>query len=136
VAVLLALACGCRCNSTRPARPPETPAVTVRPFQVGMASFYSQRFAGRRTASGERYDPAALTAAHRSLPLGTVLRVTHIDVRGQPLGPPVTVRVNDRGPYAAGRIIDLSMAAARRLGIVESGVVRVKIEIVRTVPAN
>jgi rare lipoprotein A len=96
-----------------------------------MASFYSQRFAGRRTASGERYDPAALTAAHRSLPLGTVLRVTHIDGRGQPLGPPVVVRVNDRGPYAAGRVLDLSMAAARRLGIVESGVARVRIEIVR-----
>lgn len=108
----------------------------MRPYQVGMASFYSQRFAGRRTASGERYDPAALTAAHRTLPLGTVLRVTHIDVRGQPLGPPVVVRVNDRGPYAAGRILDLSMAAARRLGIIESGVVRVKIEIVRNAPAN
>jgi rare lipoprotein A len=134
VLVLLALLCGCRCNATRPPPPPEAPA--PRAYQVGMASFYSQRFAGRRTASGERYDPAALTAAHRSLPLGTVLRVTHIDARGQPLGAPVIVRVNDRGPYASGRIIDLSQAAARRLGILESGVARVRLEIVRTSPSR
>ena len=95
-----------------------------------MASFYSQRFAGRRTASGERYDPAALTAAHRSLPLGTVLRVTRIDVRGQPLGPPVVVRVNDRGPYVPGRVVDVSYSAARSLGMVGKGVANVRLDVV------
>jgi rare lipoprotein A len=96
-----------------------------------MATFYAARFSGRRTASGERYDPEAMTAAHRSLPLGTWLRVTRIDAAGAPLSPPVMVRVNDRGPYAAGRILDLSLAAARRLGMLRAGVVRVKIEILR-----
>jgi rare lipoprotein A len=96
-----------------------------------MATFYAARFAGRRTASGERYDPEAMTAAHRSLPLGTWLRVTRIDAAGAPLSPAVMVRVNDRGPYAAGRILDLSLAAARRLGMLRAGVVRVRVEILR-----
>jgi peptidoglycan lytic transglycosylase len=87
-----------------------------------MATYYAQRFAGRRTASGERYDPGELTAAHRTLPLGSMVRVTRADGSGSS----VVVRINDRGPYAAGRIIDLSMAAARRLHMLESGVVRVR----------
>jgi rare lipoprotein A len=91
-----------------------------------MATFYAMRFAGRRTASGERYDPGALTAAHRTLPLGTVVRVTRVDGTGSP----VVVRINDRGPYASGRIIDLSMAAARRLRMIEAGVVRVRLEVI------
>jgi rare lipoprotein A len=103
-----------------PAPPPPHAA------QVGMASFYSSRLAGHRTASGERYDPGALTAAHRALPLGTVVRVTRVDGTGNA----VLVRINDRGPYAAGRIIDLSMAAARRLQMIEAGVVRVRLEVV------
>jgi rare lipoprotein A len=95
-----------------------------------MATFYSSRLAGRRTASGERYDPEALTAAHKTLPLGTLVRVTRIDAAGAPLSPSVVVRVNDRGPYAPGRILDLSLAAARRLGMLRAGVVRVRVEVI------
>jgi rare lipoprotein A len=91
-----------------------------------MATYYANRFAGRKTASGERYDPRALTAAHRTLPLGTVVRVTRVDGEGDA----VTVRINDRGPYSSGRIIDLSMAAARRLGMLQEGVVRVRLEVI------
>jgi rare lipoprotein A len=90
-----------------------------------MATFYSSHLAGHRTASGEPYDPRALTAAHRTLPLGTVVRVTRVDGAGTP----VLVRINDRGPYAAGRIIDLSLAAARRLQMLDAGVVRVRLEV-------
>jgi rare lipoprotein A len=95
-----------------------------------MATYYASRFAGRRTASGERYNPGALTAAHRTLPLGTVVRVTRVDADGEAVAGPVTVRINDRGPYAIGRIIDLSMAAARRLHMLEDGVVRVRVEVI------
>jgi rare lipoprotein A len=91
-----------------------------------MASFYSSHLAGRRTASGERYDPGALTAAHKTLPLGAVVRVTRVDGGGSP----VLVRINDRGPYAPGRIIDLSLSAARRLHMLGAGVVRVRVEVV------
>jgi rare lipoprotein A len=91
-----------------------------------MATFYSSHLAGHRTASGERYNPGALTAAHKTLPLGTVVRVTRVDGSGAP----VLVRINDRGPYAPGRIIDLSLAAARRLQMLSAGVVRVRVEVV------
>jgi rare lipoprotein A len=94
-----------------------------------MATYYANRFAGRKTASGERYDPGEMTAAHRTLPLGTVVRVTRIDTAGRPISAPIVVRINDRGPYAAGRIIDLSMAAARRLDMLRAGVVRVRVEV-------
>jgi rare lipoprotein A len=135
----MAVAAGCA-RTTPAARPspppaPPTPTVVPRPppraakTQVGMATYYAQRFAGRRTANGERYDPRAMTAAHRTLPFGTVLRVTRVDAAGEPRGAPVVVRVNDRGPYARGRIIDLSMAAARKLDMIRAGVVRVRIEV-------
>jgi rare lipoprotein A len=81
--------------------------------QCGRASWYALR---SRTASGERMNPAAMTAAHRSLPFGTRLRVTN-----RRNGKVVTVRINDRGPYVRGRILDLSRGAARRLGFVRSG---------------
>jgi rare lipoprotein A len=95
-----------------------------------MATFYAAHFAGRRTASGERYDPRALTAAHRTLPLGTVVRVTRVDARGNVVAGPVLVRINDRGPYGSGRIIDLSRAAAQHLDMIHDGVVRVRLEVV------
>jgi len=82
--------------------------------QKGQASWISKNFKGERTASGERYDPAALTAAHNSLPLGTLVLVTNLKNNKN-----VTVCVNDRGPYSSERIIDLSWAAAERLGIVK-----------------
>lgn len=90
----------------------------------GIASWYGPGFHGRTTASGERYNSNALTAAHRSLPFGTKVKVTNLNN-----GRVVVVRINDRGPYAGRRIIDLSAAAARRLKMVKSGVAPVKIEI-------
>jgi rare lipoprotein A len=133
LAMFLGAGCGRSTPAVRPSPPPA--AIISRPpprdgrSQVGMATYYANRFSGRRTANGERYDPRAMTAAHRTLPFGTVLRVTRIDRGGQPVGPPVVVRVNDRGPYARGRIVDLSMAAARKLDMLRAGVVRVRIEI-------
>jgi rare lipoprotein A len=90
---------------------------------TGLASWYGGAFQGRRTASGEIFDMNLLTAAHRTLPLGTLLLVTDSEN-----GRSVTVTVNDRGPFIAGRIIDLSYAAARQLGIVSQGVADVRIE--------
>lgn len=83
-----------------------------RPFQRGVASWYGAAHEGRRTANGETFRSAAMTAAHRSLPFGTHVRVTR-----ESTGRSVTVRINDRGPFAKGRIIDLSRAAAQAIGI-------------------
>ena len=88
----------------------------------GMASWYGEP---QTTASGERFDKHKLTAAHRTLPLGTRVRVTN-----QRNGRSVVVRINDRGPYAKGRVIDLSEAAAKILGMIEDGVVPVVLEVV------
>jgi rare lipoprotein A len=89
----------------------------------GVASFYKD---DTETASGENFDPHQLTAAHRTLPFGTRLRVTNIET-----GQSVTVRINDRGPYIAGRSVDLSYSAAETIGMVERGVTQVKLEVVR-----
>lgn len=85
-----------------------------------VASFYGGKHHGRKTASGERFNQHALTAAHRTLPFGTRVRVSHA-------GRSVVVRINDRGPFVKGRTIDLSYAAARQLGMIGKGVVRVSI---------
>ncbi len=90
----------------------------------GEASFYGQEFAGRETSSGEPYDPSALTAAHRSLPFNTRVRVTN-----QANGLSVVVRVNDRGPWKSSRIIDVSMEAASRLNMLDHGTVNVRLDI-------
>jgi rare lipoprotein A len=90
----------------------------------GMASYYHDRFHGRRTASGAAYNKNALSAAHKTLPLGTQVRVTNTRS-----GRSVVVRINDRGPYARGRVIDLSRAAASEIGMVGQGVARVQLEI-------
>ena len=87
------------------------------PFQTGRASFYRH---GARTANGERFDPSGMTAAHRTLPFGTRVRVVEPDS-----GRDVVVRINDRGPFTGGRVIDLSEGAARALGIVAAGVTEV-----------
>lgn len=92
--------------------------------EVGDASFYARKFEGRRTASGERYDPAELTAAHRTLDFGTRVRVTRLDDGRQ-----VEVRINDRGPWVDGRVIDLSRRAAEKLDIVRAGTARVRVEV-------
>src|SRR5438067_11306968 len=110
VAILLFVAYGCA-TSTPP--PTTTP---VNENQHGVASWYGQEFAGRTTANGEIFDPMLFTAAHRSLPFGTVL-----DVLNPKTGQTVRVRINDRGPYIGGRIIDLSYAAAQQIGLVEPG---------------
>jgi len=90
---------------------------------VGLASYYARALQGRRTASGTRYDGRAMTCAHRTHPFGTLLRVTDVES-----GKSVTVKVTDRGPFAPGRVVDLSWAAARALGILEQGLARVKVE--------
>ena len=94
-----------------------------RVIATGRASYYGERFRGRRTASGQRFNPDGLTAAHRTLPFGTRLRVTN--TRN---GRSVVVRVNDRGPFHGSRVLDLSKAAARRIGMVRTGTARVRIE--------
>jgi rare lipoprotein A len=91
----------------------------------GMASYYGSEFAGSRTANGERFDPAGLTAAHRTLAFHSRVVVTNIAN-----GKEVIVRINDRGPWGKGRIIDISHAAARQIGMDRSGTARVKLELV------
>jgi rare lipoprotein A len=90
--------------------------------ETGKGSFYADKFEGRPTASGEKFDQDKMTAAHRTLPFGTKVKVTN-----QANGRSVTVTVNDRGPFAAGRIIDVSKKAAKKLGMVNAGVANVKI---------
>ena len=98
----------------------------VRDLQShGIASWYGPNFAGRRTANGEIFDPSQLTAAHRTLPFGTHVRVTNLEN-----GRSVVVRINDRGPFKAGRIIDLSQAAANEVGMIGSGTAQVHVEII------
>ncbi|MGE0232668.1 MAG: septal ring lytic transglycosylase RlpA family protein [Flavobacteriaceae bacterium] len=107
------------------------PALAVLPFlvmasgaqaaQCGMASWYSH--AGKRTANGEIANPAGLTAAHRSLPFGTKVKVTNVHN-----GRSVVVRVNDRGPFVKGRVIDLSKAAAAQIGLVTRGTGKVRVD--------
>jgi rare lipoprotein A len=88
----------------------------------GMASYYGNELAGNRTANGERFDPGQLTAAHRTLPFGSKVRVTNMSN-----GDSVIVRINDRGPFSHGRVIDVSHAAAREIGMHRSGTARVKL---------
>ena len=120
------------CADQRAAKPALTPAFdqsqsqASRPpgaTQEGIASWYGQSHHGKKTASGEVFNMEALTAAHRTLPFGTVVRVTHLATNRT-----VTVRINDRGPYTDGRIIDLSARSARDLGIVRLGIAKVRIE--------
>ncbi|CAN7238724.1 septal ring lytic transglycosylase RlpA family protein [Phenylobacterium sp. LjRoot219] len=137
LAPVLALATLAGCKREQPPPPPpiaaQAPPTPPKPkpqprlgrAQVGFASWYGRAFAGRRTASGERFDPNDMTAAHRTLPLGTIARVTNTET-----GHWVHVEVNDRGPYAHGRILDLSRQAAARLGMVNDGVARVKVQAV------
>ncbi len=102
--------------------PSEVPAKTPT-VHVGDASWYGPGFSGKTTASGEVFDETKMTAAHKTLPLGTKAKVTNLKD-----GKSVQVEINDRGPYAQGRIIDLSQAAAKALGIIDRGVVKVRVE--------
>ena len=111
------------CGSTPSAVKP--PAGKSTGYEAtGIASYYGRKFHGRRTASGERFDMHAMTAAHPSLPFGTRVQVTRPKT-----GRTVHVRINDRGPFVRGRIIDLSYAAARQLGMLADGLARVHIRV-------
>jgi rare lipoprotein A len=118
-----ALAALAACAGPRAARAPPPDPGPPAAFEEGVASYYGRAHHGRRTASGERFDMLAMTCAHREHAFGTRLRVTDLAT-----GRSVVVRVNDRGPFARGRVVDLSLAAARELGIVERGVARVRVE--------
>lgn len=102
---------------------PEVPA-TFEPIGSGIASYYGRELAGARTASGARFDPGALTAAHRTLPFGTRVQVTNAAT-----GDSVIVTINDRGPFHGNRLIDLSEAAAREIGIARMGSGRVQLAV-------
>jgi rare lipoprotein A len=103
----------------------EEPPLPGKPetTQVVTASWYGPGFHGQETASGETFDQNALTAAHRTLPMGTEAKVTNLET-----GQSVTVTINDRGPYVPGRQLDLSQAAAKQIGLTKKGVAKVKIE--------
>jgi rare lipoprotein A len=115
---LLAVSCG-----GRRARLPSAPSIGAT--ETGVASWYGEPYHGRRAANGEIYDMERLTAAHRTLPFGTRVRVDNLDN-----GSSVEVRITDRGPFVDGRIVDLSRAAARRIGMIGPGLARVRLRIV------
>lgn len=104
--------------------PPVEQSDVLRTLGTGVASFYGRRFHGRLTANGERFDMGAMTAAHKTLPFGSLVRVTN-----PRNGRSVTVRINDRGPFVRGRHIDLSRAAAQRIGMIGQGHARVELEL-------
>ncbi|MCL6251746.1 septal ring lytic transglycosylase RlpA family protein [Altererythrobacter sp. KTW20L] len=104
------------------AAPVASPLAT--PLGTGSASYYADKFHGRRTASGEAFDQAAYTAAHRTLPFGSLVRVTN-----EATGASVVVRINDRGPFIRGREIDVSRAAAEELGLIRPGHAEVALEL-------
>src|ERR1039458_5952843 len=127
VAILLA---GCA-HKKHARRPPPPPAPSAAPklghTETGGASWYGHPYHGRRAANGEIYDMEKLTAAHRTLPFDTWLRVVDLDNSKT-----VEVRITDRGPFVEGRIIDLSHAAARAIDMIGPGIARVRIEVIRT----
>ena len=143
--IVAALACAmlfaCAQLERAPEPAPPRPATTVPPLPVppssgdtaistqqrGRISMYGKDFVGRNTASGEPFDPTALTMAHRTLPFGTRVRVTNLGNQRS-----VEVVVNDRGPFVSGRIADLSEAAARRIGMVADGVVEALLDILQS----
>lgn len=157
VAVLLACLTVAACATPRYAArgqgagPPRASAggrvpATMRPYQVkgvwytprhdpdydekGIASWYGEQFQNRNTANGEVFDMDLITAAHKTLPLPSIVEVTDLDT-----GKKIRVRVNDRGPFVAGRIIDLSKGAARKLGTYQKGVARVRVRYIGPAPA-
>ena len=136
--VIVALLCFMSgCTTSEP--PPQPPASYPKPYKVfgkwyqplpdskgfrqrGIASWYGKKFHGKKTSNGEIYDMYAMTAAHKTLPLGTYVRVQHLENKRE-----LEVRINDRGPFVRGRIIDLSYTAAKKLGIVGPGTADVEI---------
>ena len=110
------------CSSTSP--DPGAAEVSAPSVETGMASYYADKFQGRKTANGETYDQNKMTAAHRTLPFGTRVRVTNLENDRS-----VELRINDRGPFVEGRIIDVSYRAARELDFVKAGLVKVRVEV-------
>jgi len=108
-----------------PMAAPAAPAATSSASLNGKLAWYGRKFAGRKTASGERFNPDALTMAHKTLPFGTMVKVTN-----PRNGKSVTLRVNDRGPTQADRVGDVSLAAARALGMVRAGVIEAELQVV------
>jgi rare lipoprotein A len=115
VAVLSVFASGCGVR----------PLVTALATQEGLASYYSNDFVGRKTSNGEIFDNKKFTAAHRTFPFGTTVRVTNLATAAN-----VTVRINDRGPVKPERVIDLTVAAARAIGIERAGLGRVRVDVI------
>jgi rare lipoprotein A len=122
LALSLAALGACDRKAERPATPPA-------PIQTGVASYYAPELAGKPTASGEPFEPDAHTAASRTLPLGTTAKVTNTET-----GQSVTVEVNDRGPYAKNRVLDVSPKAAEHLGFKDDGVAKVAVQPLKTPP--
>ncbi len=100
-------------------------SASVGDTTTGIAAYYSNVFHGRRTASGERYNKNAYTAAHKRLPFGTRVRITNLENRKS-----VVLKINDRGPYKKNRIIDVSRRAARDLGFIRKGLTKVRLEVI------
>lgn len=137
-ALIAAAACGPSAKASTQARAEPIERRTRRPaedrrthgdVQHGKGTWYGKDWHGKPTASGERFDRWSMTAAHRTLPMGSIVRVTN-----EKNGRSVKVRINNRGPYGKGRIIDVSEAAARKLDMIDAGVVPVTIEVVSTPP--
>src|SRR5687767_8094818 len=126
LAIVLAAALFYGCGPKKRVRAGSRPAPPVGHKETGDASWYGHPYHGRRAANGEIYDMEQMTAAHRTLPFDTWVRVEHLTNRK-----PVEVRITDRGPFVGGRIIDLSHAAARAIELIGPGVARVRLEIIR-----
>ena len=124
---MVVLGAGCASTPSTPSTHPQsvTSTADLRP-SVGIASYYGKKYHGRKTASGETYNMNALTAAHRTMPFGTQVKVTNLANDRS-----VVVRINDRGPFIKGRVVDVSLEAARRLQIVGAGTARVLLEPVK-----
>ena len=121
VTVGLGVLAGCAPRATRPSPKEERPSPRTY-LEEGLASYYGPGLEGRPTASGEKFNPQKLTAAHKKLPFGTCLRVVNMEN-----GRSVEVRVNDRGPFVQGRVVDVSLAAAKQLDMLKKGLARVRI---------
>ena len=123
-------------QGTSAAAPASAPAAAADPAapaaaESGKLAWYGKKFAGRKTASGELYNPEAMTMAHKTLPFGTRVKVTNSANKKS-----VTLRVNDRGPTQADRVGDVSLAAARQLGMVKAGVIEAELNVVGAAPAK
>jgi rare lipoprotein A len=119
------------CTTAPPAPEPQAAAPEPAPAQVGQASYYGPEFNGRKTASGTRFDPNSDTAAHRTLPLGTVAEVKNLET-----GRTARVTIRDRGPYVGGRVVDLSPRTAEHLGMKRQGVAPVEVRPVAVPPGK